>query len=133
MRVEKNCINCTNGKFSRGYMETRNEPGWPDEIECQCKTVSDEIFENYDENVNVDFYSHLPSICLHYDPQMAGKCICCQHEINKPIIDSIGIIEFFSGELLSVCSKECEIVYKNTIVNMTSYSDYAKEVLKDVE
>jgi len=132
MKIEKNCINCKHGKFIHGYMETREDLGWPDEIKCQCKDVPDEVLEKYDESNEEDFYSYLPNVCGYYDPRMVGKCINCQREINKPIIDTIGVIEFFSGELSSVCSKDCEIIYKNTINNIVTYNNIINNISKNI-
>ena len=110
MKVEKSCENCVNGKYIRGYMPTRKDLGFPDEIECQNNNVSSEVFEI---DLNDNFYTYLPKVCGFYNPVIANKCCNCKTTINKPIIDVINVREVFSGELIPVCSEKCKEEYNN--------------------
>lgn len=105
------CYNCIHGKFYKGYEATYWEPGEPDSVECQCKEVSDEIFEDGgDEDIYIEFASK----CNYFQPQLIEICINCKISINQPEYNwPHWQHEYFSGESFPMCSEKCKHNYKD--------------------
>ena len=105
------CFDCQLAKISKGYPDTRYEPGMPDMVE-ECNAIDpdgklEEIKESVEYRENL-----LPELCGQFKPIMINKCEYCKKEINAPEW-SWKIWAMTMYESIPICSEECKKIIED--------------------
>ncbi len=100
---DKNCFNCINSVKFKGSPASYYYPGDPDEAECNCTEVTEEILENND-------YDTLPDKCGHYSPVIVNEICLCGKEIHSTEIEHKHWFTWYYMQACcsDECVKECE-------------------------
>jgi len=102
------CFDCKLAIITRGYPDTRLDPGMPDMVE-ECNAIDEngkleEIKESVEYNED-----KLPELCGQFQPKMIEKCCNnnCSKEINAPEW-SWKLWAHTLYDSIIVCSEECK-------------------------
>jgi hypothetical protein len=112
--LKPSCYHCKLAKIYNGSFGDYDNPPEPSEAECTCESISDNFFDEIDANTHStdNFYEVCADKCSHFDPHLVGTCKHCGKPINAPAYNWPWFgSEYYSGEPVPVCSKECKDEY----------------------